>query len=148
MPSSLTYLLIKWTDSIMEIWLSSNPGRFLLTLFLFFLIISMSGMVPFPFYFTCGYDMMVPFLLILGLHANFIFSFPKTFLDIPFMLVAPHTSQLLAFPMTQSRQWAGGHLRHGILTSTKIQLFSLLTLPLHLFLISRFLMLSCLCFSV
>ncbi len=52
------------------------------------------------------------------------------------------------FQMTQPRQWAGGHLRHGVLTSAKIQLFSLLTLPLHLFSISPFLMLSCLCSSV
>src|SRR5258708_13912285 len=144
MPSSLIYLLIKQTDSIMEIQSLSNPGRFLLTPSLFFLTILMSGMLSVPFYLSCGYNRMGLFLDILGLCTNYITYFPKSFLDIPFMLAVPHTLRLLAFRMTKSRQWVGGLLRLGVLTSIRIQLFSLLTLCLHLFSISWSLILSCL----
>ena len=127
----------------MEIWLSSSQGRHLLILFLFFHVILKLGIHPFPFYLICGFSRMVLSLLILGLLASFISSSPKSFLGIPFELVAPHISQQSAFPMTRSRLWAGGCLKHGIPTSKRTQWFFLQTFLLHPFSIFHFLMLNC-----
>src|SRR5258708_3606681 len=98
----------------MGIRLSSNLGIPLSTPFRFFLVILMPGTLPFSFYLICGFDRMALFLLVHGLPISFIFFFLKSFPDILFELGELHTLLQSAFRMIRSRQWAAGHLRHGV----------------------------------